>query len=224
VLRRFATAFVAVLVLAVVSATPALAKDSKDPGGPKHGSGTGTTASGPGAGTGGTVTPPSANPSPVGQPGAGSGDTSGSGTASGSSSGVAGKKPTSATSTGKASAVREGTKNDPGYRPAPKPIATSTSAVSSDDSTSSSAAVSGASVVRASAAPARTDTGITTFLPAPNPMLLPDSATTVAAPVSAARTSSLPMALPALLIGVGVLSVALTGTVLARRRSARRPA
>jgi hypothetical protein len=55
-------------------------------------------------------------------------------------------------------------------------------------------------------------------------MLLPDSATTVAAPVDAERSSSLPQAVPALLVGAGVLSVAVTGTLLARRRSAKQPA
>jgi hypothetical protein len=54
-------------------------------------------------------------------------------------------------------------------------------------------------------------------------MLLPDGTTTNAAatPVDVEHSSSLPQAVPAILIGVGLLSVALFGTVIARRRFAR---
>jgi hypothetical protein len=49
-------------------------------------------------------------------------------------------------------------------------------------------------------------------------MLLPET-TTNAAPVDVERASSFPQAVPVLLVGAGILSVAIGGTVIARRRA-----
>lgn len=76
----------------------------------------------------------------------------------------------------------------------------------------------GSSLVRAAAAPASENTTGAPELPAPEPMLLPGPVTAArSAPVDS-EGSSLPAFLPGLLVGGGVLSVALGGTVLARRR------
>jgi hypothetical protein len=53
-------------------------------------------------------------------------------------------------------------------------------------------------------------------------MLLPESITAAgSAKVGSEQSSSLPAAVPALLVGVGLVSVAVGGTLVARRRRAR---
>lgn len=77
----------------------------------------------------------------------------------------------------------------------------------------------GSSFVRAAAAPATANPTGAPELPAPEPMLLPGPVTEArSAPVDSEHGSSLPAFLPGLLIGGGVLSVAIGGTALARRR------
>jgi len=76
----------------------------------------------------------------------------------------------------------------------------------------------GSSLVRAAAAPASPNTVGSPELPAPEPMLLPGPVTARSAPVDSEQGSSLPAFLPGLLVGGGVLSVAIGGAALARRR------
>lgn len=199
--RRFAATLLAVLVLAVISASPAVAKPDKKDGSapvatgqePTTGDGGSTATGGSDAGTG------------AADNGSGDGDDSAKG-------------PDKGTRTDKGTDTSDKKKS---ASPSPRPSHSPSTSSSSGETGSLTPASPDSSVVRA--APAVTNTDVTALLPAPDPMLLPDASnsTSVAAPADVERSSSLPQAVPALLIGAGLLSVAVFGTLFARRRIAR---
>jgi hypothetical protein len=180
-----------------------------NPPGTSDGGSSGSGSTGTGTSTGGDGT--------AGNGQSGSGTTAGAGSGATGSDGAAASRDT--TSHGKAKTAK---KDKPSAARTAKPENTraSTPSVASTRAASSESG----ELVRARAAPAATDTGITALLPQPDPLLLPGSVTTQAAPVSAEHSSPLAFAIPALVLGAAVLSVGIGGAALARRRHRRAPA
>lgn len=209
-LRRLGAGVPAVLLVLTLAADPAVAKPSKAK------DDKGSTP----------VTAPTAG---------GSGDSAGSGqdqpSPGGSSGGDDVEKPSTGSDKGPQGSEAKDPKGPKAPTTAPRPrqsarstAPSSTSAPTPSATTGSKTTTttpSGSRLVRAQAAPAAVNNSGTAILPQPNPVLLPESAATArSAPVDSSSSSQLPSLLPAVIVGAGLVSVGVGGTLLARRRRA----